>query len=76
MLRGSQAQQLTGKGKGKVQEDDKTTKVSRVDRLPKTANRSDTDKSFTYCVLLLYNSRRRVHCFWSGFRTQEKSRHL
>ena len=47
MLRGSQAQQLTGKEKGKVQEDDKTTKVSRVDRLPKTANRSDTDKSFT-----------------------------
>jgi len=28
VLRGSQAQQLTGKGKGKVQEDDKTTKVS------------------------------------------------
>ena len=33
MLRGSQAQQLTGKRKGKVQEDE-TPKVSGVERLP------------------------------------------
>lgn len=35
MLRGSRAQQLTGKRKGKVQEDEEITKVSRVDRLHK-----------------------------------------
>ena len=35
MLRCSRAQQLTGKRKGKVQEDEEITKVSRVDRLHK-----------------------------------------
>ena len=35
MLRGSRAQQLTGKRKGKVQEDEEITKVSKVDRLHK-----------------------------------------
>ena len=33
MLRGSRAHQLTGKRKGKVQEDEESSKVSRVDRL-------------------------------------------
>ena len=34
MLRGSQAQQLTGKRKGKAREDEGTTRVSGVKRLP------------------------------------------
>ena len=42
MLRGSQAKQLTGKSKGKVQEDEETPKVSGIERLLKRKILPDT----------------------------------
>ena len=45
VLRVSQAQQLTGKRKGKVQENEETPKVSGVERLPKRKILPGTDQA-------------------------------
>lgn len=60
MLRGSRAQQLTGKRKGKVQEDEEITKVSRVDRLHKR-NIGLLIIAFFFCSSFLYTSWRRMY---------------
>lgn len=63
MLRGSRAQQLTGKRKGKVQEDEEITKVSRVDRLHKRNIGLLIIAFFFLFLVFVYLMETHVFCF-------------